>query len=141
MNDTEFKKIVQESTSKYGFQYCKKNYYCDLDNVIIVINLQKSDFNNYYYINYGFCVKDIHNEIQYPKWNECDITSRFVNAMNKDEYRLDKLNAEELVMSLEENIKKFIVPVIHDGISKLFELFPQYICMATLNLKHYLGII
>ena len=24
MNNTEFKKIVQESTSKYGFQYCKK---------------------------------------------------------------------------------------------------------------------
>lgn len=68
--------------------------------MIIVINLQKSDFNNCYYINYGFCVKDIYNEIQYPKWNECDSISRFVDAMNKDEYRLDKLNAEELVMSL-----------------------------------------
>lgn len=123
MNNTEFKKIVQESTSKYGFQYCKKKYYCDLDNVIIVINLQKSDFNNCYYINCGFCIKDIHYEIQYPNCNKCDITSRFVNAMNKDEYRLDKLNAEELVMSLEENIKKFIVPVNHDEISKFLNCF------------------
>lgn len=109
--------------------------------MIIVINLQKSDFENCYYINYGFCVKDIHNEIQYPKCNECGITSRFVNELNKGEYQLDKLNSEELVMSLEKNINNFIVPVIHDVISKFFELFPQYICMATLNLEHYLGII
>lgn len=27
MDNTEFKKIVQEITSKYGFMYCKKNYY------------------------------------------------------------------------------------------------------------------
>ena len=70
--------------------------------MIIVINLQKSDFENCSYINYGFCVKDIHNEIQYPKCNECDITSRFVDELNKGEYQLDKLNSEELVMSLEK---------------------------------------
>ena len=29
MDNTEFKKIVQEITSKYGFMYCKKNYYCN----------------------------------------------------------------------------------------------------------------
>ena len=26
MDNTEFKKIVQEITSKYGFMYCKKNW-------------------------------------------------------------------------------------------------------------------
>ena len=30
MDNTEFKKIVQEITSKYGFMYCKKNYYCNI---------------------------------------------------------------------------------------------------------------
>ena len=64
MDNTEFKKIVQEITSKYGFMYCKKNYYCYLHKIIIVINLQKSNFDNSYYINYGFCVKDIHNDLQ-----------------------------------------------------------------------------
>ena len=64
MDNTEFKKIVQEITSKYGFMYCKKNYYCNSDKIIVVINLQKSNFDNSYYINYGFCVKDIHNDLQ-----------------------------------------------------------------------------
>ena len=60
MDNTEFKKIVQEITSKYGFMYCKKNYYYNSDKIIVVINLQKSNFDNSYYINYGFYVKDIH---------------------------------------------------------------------------------
>lgn len=36
MDNTEFKKIVQEITSKYGFMYCKKNYYCYLHKIIII---------------------------------------------------------------------------------------------------------
>ena len=140
MNNIEFKKIVQEITSKYGFMYCKKNYYYNSDKIIVVINLQKSNFDNSYYINYGFCVKDIYNDLQYPKNNECDITGRFLNETNKGIYQLDTMNAEELVVSLEKNILNFIVPVINEGISKYFELFPNAICRATLNLKKYLGI-
>lgn len=100
MDNTEFKKIVQEITSKYGFMYCKKNYYCNSDKIIVVINLQKSNFDNSYYINYGFCVKDIHNDLRYPKNNECDITGRFLNETNKGIYQLDTMNVEELGMSL-----------------------------------------
>ena len=83
-------------------------------------------------------MKDIHNDLQYPKNNECDITGRFLNATNIGTYQLDTMNAEELVMSLEKNILNF--PVINEGIRKYFELFPNAICRATLNLKKYLGI-
>lgn len=140
MNNTELKKIVQEITSRYGFMYCKKNYYCYAHKMIVLINLQKSNFDNSHYINYGFCVKDIHNDLQYPKINECDIIGRFSNETNKDIYQLDTMNTEELVISLEKNILNCIVPVINEGISKYFELFPNAICRATLNLKKHLGI-
>ena len=36
MDNTEFKKIVQEITNKYGFFYCKKNYYCYTHKIIIL---------------------------------------------------------------------------------------------------------
>ena len=35
MDNTEFKKIIQKITSKYGFIYCKKNYYCHTHKIII----------------------------------------------------------------------------------------------------------
>ena len=140
MDNTEFKKIVQGSTSKYGFMYCKKNYYCETDDVIVVVNLQKSNYSNRYYINYGFYVKEIHNELQYPRLNECDVTGRFINRTSKDAYQLDIINADELVAELEKNINNYIVPVINDGINKYFVLFPNAICRATLNLKEFLKV-
>ena len=140
MDNTEFKKIVQGSTSKYGFMYCKKNYYCETDDMIVVVNLQKSNYNNSYYINYGFFVKEIHNELQYPRLNECDVTGRFINKTSKDTYQLDIINADELVADLEKNINNYIVPVIYDGINKYFVLFPNAICRATLNLKEFLKV-
>ena len=110
MNNTEFKKIVQEITSKYGFMYCKKNYYYNSDKIIVVINLQKSNFDNSYYINYGFYVKDIHNDLQYPKNNECDITGRFLNETNKDKYKIDKINDDSLL----EFFYRFIARVLRN---------------------------
>ena len=44
MHNTEFKRIVQEITSKYGFMYCKKNYYCNSDKIIVVINFAEIKF-------------------------------------------------------------------------------------------------
>lgn len=140
MNNIEFKKIVQEITEKYGFMYCKKNYYFETPELIIVIGLQKSNYENSYYINFGFCVKEMHNDMKYPKSNECDITCRFLNETGKGIYQLDIQNYEELVISLEKNITDFIVPVINAGIRQFFILFPQYSCLASYNLKKYLGI-
>lgn len=139
MNNVEFKKIVQEITSKYGFKYCNKNYYYELSDLIVVIGLQKSNYENSFYINFGFCIKEIHNEIQYPKSNECDITCRFLNETGNGIYQLDIQNREELVNSIEKNINDFIIPVINAGIKQFFILYPQYSCLASLNLKKYLG--
>lgn len=139
MDNLEFKKIVQDVTSKYGFKYLKKNYYLELADLIIVIGIQKSNYENSFYINFGFCVKEIHNDIQYPKNNECDITCRFLNGPSKGIYQLDIQNREELVNSLEKNINDFIVPVINAGLKQFFILYPQYSCLASLNLKKYLG--
>lgn len=57
------------------------------DKIIVVLNLQKSNLIIAIIINYGFCVKDIHNDLQYPKNNECDITGRFLNETNKGIYQ------------------------------------------------------
>jgi hypothetical protein len=138
MNSIEAKKIIQDISRKYGFEYIKKNYYCESDKTIVVISLQKSNYDNGYYINYSFYVKELHGDVRYPKSNECDITGRFLNEMNKGIYYLDMINAEELAMNIEKNITVYLVPVINEGIHKYFELFPNDICRATLNLKNYL---
>ncbi len=141
MNNTELKKVLQVSTGLIGFKYCRKNYYYKSEKLIIVINTQKSNYGDTYYVNYGFCVRDIHVNFDYPKINECDIIGRFVNETNdgtKYEFELSTINSDELMKCFEYNIKNIIEPVVHEGINKYFELFPQAIFAAKRELKEYL---
>lgn len=141
MDIIEFKKIVREITSRHGFVYHNKNFYYEMSDFFIVIGLQKSNYDNSYYINFGFFLKEMHKDIQYPKSNECDIVCRFLNGKGNDAYQIELQKHEEIVISLEKNINEFIVPVINEGIKQFFVLFPNYSCLASLNLKKYLGIV
>ncbi|WP_158588939.1 DUF4304 domain-containing protein [Butyrivibrio sp. XB500-5] len=142
MDNTEFKKELQKIVNDYGFIYCKKKYYYDLEKMTVLINLQKSNYENSYYVNYGFCIKDLHDGVEYPKINECDLTGRFfyeVNGEKDFKYPLDIISNDELKTNLEYNINSIIIPVINEGVNKYFELFPEAIYVATLKLKKYLG--
>ena len=139
MNKNEFKKELHECAKNRGFEWHNRNYYNNSQNVITVINIQKSNFSDSYYINYGFCIKDIHKELNYPKIRECDIMGRFANGEKKDVFDLCILDVNELKVCIEDNFEKVIVPVMNEGIEKYFELYPQAICAAKLTLKRYLG--
>ena len=77
MEKTEFKSIVQNCLSEYDFIYTHKNYYFNNESLIIVINLQKSNFENSFFINCGFFVKEIHQKGLFPDIKDCDIFGRF----------------------------------------------------------------
>lgn len=141
MNNIEFKKILQSCVSEVGFVYCNKNYYYKTESLVAVINLQKSNYDNSYYINYGFCVRDIHDDLEYPKIYECDIRGRFIDETNtekNDNFQLYINDSDELKSIIKNNLRKTIIPVINEGIQKYFELFPKAIFSATRSLKEYL---
>ena len=141
MNNTEFKKILQNCTNKLGFRYCKKNYYYQDETLVIVINVQKSNFDDSYYVNYGFLIKDIHDNIENPKINDCDIVGRFINYVDdriEYDFQLYTLSEDKLIESLDYNLNNIIAPVVNEGIKKYFELYPNAILSARRNLKEYL---
>lgn len=141
MDNTEFKKILQVCTDRVGFTYCKKNNYYQSEKLIIVINTQKSNYDNSYYVNYGFLLKDIHGNLENPKIIECDIVGRFINNTNvkeEFEFQLSTINSDDLIECFNYNIDNTIIPVINEGINKYFELFPEAIFAAKCTLKEYL---
>ena len=138
MNKNELKKELQVSVKKFGFEFHNRSYYYNSEKLIIAINIQKSNFSDSYYINYGFFVKSIHENISYPKICECDIMGRFENNVKSDLFDLETINTHELQRCIDANFKKVILPVMNDGIMKYFELFPNAICAAKLGLKCYL---
>ena len=141
MDNKEFKKILQKNVFECGFTYKNKNYYYDDNKLIVVINCHKSNYDNTYYINYGFWVKEIHDMTKYPSIEICDVMGRFDNNINnkiETVFCLDELDDNCLSNNIKRNIEKFIVPVIENGIEKYFDIYPQAMYTAKLLLKEYL---
>lgn len=141
MEKKEFKQILQSALNDAGLAYVKKNFYYNDENMIIMVNIQKSNYGNSYYINYGFCVKEINN-ISNPHISECDIMGRFVNygdGKKAYDFELEKLSREQFIQSLDKNIYDFIFPVQKYGICKYFELYPRDIVAAKSRLRDYIA--
>lgn len=143
MDSSQFQEIFKECISNIRFQYHKKNYYYNNEDLVVVINKQQSNFGNYFYINYGFLVKSIHNGLDNPKINECDIVGRFVynnQGTETTEFQVDMIQETEFRKCIEDNLANKIIPIMNEGIKKYFELFPRAKNAATVDLKKYLGI-
>lgn len=143
MDKKEFKKALTSILKPYGFEYTNKGYYCSNDEVIVVIATQKSNFDDSFYLNYGFLIKKLNPELEYPKDNGCDVTGRFVfkassNIINT--FNLQENTIAELEESVNEVVKTRIIPVLEKGLQEYFRLFPEYVVTATLKTKEYLGI-
>lgn len=141
MNHSEFKRILENCVDKYGFTCFRKNHYLQSGDLLIVINTQKSDYDNSYYVNYGFCVKTIHPDLEYPQISECDIIGRFLNTAGgkADLFQLSELDPSKLHCCFDSNMQNIIMPVIEGGISRYFEIFPHAVHSAKRTLKEYLN--
>ena len=141
MDNKEFKKILCISLEKEGFTYKNKRFYKYNNDLIVVVDLQKSNYQNSFYINYAFFVKDLYNGVEYPKTNMGDIRGRFVykdNGATLDYFPLDSLSHNEFIDSLEDNINTVLRPVFEGGLIKYLDIFPKAIFTATKKLQQYL---
>lgn len=143
MDSSQFQQILKECISDIRFRYYKNRYFYSNEDLIIVINKQKSNFGDYFYINYGFLVKSIHNGLSSPKINECDIVGRFVynkQGVDRTDFQVEMIEETEFRECIEDNLARKIFPVMNGGIEKYFELYPRAKNAATLDLKKYLGL-
>lgn len=142
MDNKDLKKILQRCLSPYLFMYKNRNYYFCNNELTVVINCQKSNYDNTYYINFGFWVKELHKESAKLTITECDIMGRFnFDIDGKREYScsLNTMDEKTLEENIYRNVLNFIIPVINNGIEEYFRLFPEAICAAKLSLKEFLN--
>lgn len=136
----EFKQVVQHQLKENNFFNMRNTYYQDSKELIVCIDLQRSNFSKNYYINYGFLIKKLHPDVKYPKTHTSDITGRFFIEDGRDEFEIDLLTAEEIQRLIQKEIDKNILPTLKEGISYYFKRNPEAKVVATLKLKKYLGI-
>lgn len=113
-----FKKAIGVPLEKAGLQKRGQSWYLDGKDAIVVINLQKSDWGELYYINIGIWLKAL-GEASYPKENQCHLGFR-AESLFPEQRELIFLSCSLaksspiLLSDLSEFIKKQLVPFLDD---------------------------
>lgn len=144
MEKFEFKRMLNIVLKEYGFVNNKRFSKLETDEMIVFVSTQKSNFDNVYFINYGFSIKILNIDIVDPNENQCDVSGRFVldkHHQSNGSINYKNIKSDVFCDLLRKELEKKIVPVVSSGISKYFKLFPTAIKTATLKLKKHLSVL
>ena len=109
--------------------------------MIVFVAFQKSNFENSFYINYGFFIKKLHEKLEKLSHGFGNFGGRFVYNDNDKmigDYKLSDLTKESLSESILENTEKFIKPAFEKGIDDYLEMYPHLKRRLPLTVKEYL---
>jgi hypothetical protein len=126
-----FKKAIAMPLEKAGFVKRGQSWYLDGKDANIVINLQKSNWDDSYYINVGIWLKAF-GEASFPPFNHCHLYYRVENFFPEQrELILKGCSLEksdpQMLADLSEFIASQLVPFLQECTeeSKLRELMSQ----------------
>ncbi|WP_431244785.1 DUF4304 domain-containing protein [Flavobacterium sp. P21] len=86
MTNNEFKEIFKNQLTKIGFKMRGNNFRLKTSEIETIVNLQKSNFSNAYYVNYGYNLLNfdcsevyIHISERLPQLATFDLEKEFQN--------------------------------------------------------------
>lgn len=92
---TKFKKIFGEVFSGSGFAKKGQRWFLPGKDAIVVVNLQKSDFAENFYVNIGIWLRAL-GESEFPQENHCQIQVRLGSLFAEHVSLIDKACSLEL---------------------------------------------
>jgi Domain of unknown function (DUF4304) len=141
-----FRKIINEAIESKGFSKKRSSYYLYVNDILIIVGLQKSSYANGYYINIGYLISKLNPSVQKPNYYNGDVRARFtldVENKKSDFFDLDSLEDEDigkLKESIDANINKYVTPVLSLGdLKNLIEKNPTMLYQTSISAKELLG--
>jgi len=101
----DIKKALGEVFQEVGFLHKGQSWFLTGSDSIVVINLQKSDFDKKYYINIGVWLKRF-GDVSFPKENQCHIQTRLTSLFNEHASLIE--DACSLEKGTETNMKELV---------------------------------
>ena len=123
-------RVITEELSEFGFSQNGKEWFLGSDEVVFVLALQKSSFDDFLYFNVGIYIYSLSMITQTPKERECHIRTRledlFVHQIGRtppDLYHTD--TDEDFEKSLRILLRQFVCPLLSpltniSGLKKLY---------------------
>ncbi len=75
---------LSEPLKKAGFKKRSDSWYWSNDEVVLLINLQKSQYGDQYYVNGGVALKLL-GAVEFPKEHHCHIRFRLTGVVSEEE--------------------------------------------------------
>ena len=144
MKKEEFLKMVTSIFKSYGFSKKGNNFYYDFNNEFLgVFGLQKSTYDAYYYIEFGFAIKNLNPKMPFPKYYELNLRFariEFEFNINSQAVYYENLDEQAFKEILQEKITWFIEigKSGKSGIGKSFCEFGR--CAISESSLTYLGL-
>lgn len=151
MDSKVFKKLVSEIFVNMGFEKKGGSFYKRNADLIFVIGLQKSNYSNGYFFNLGYTIKELHQNIDYPKYFEADIRARFsfysstkeqtdLFVLNFENYQKDEEVYNYIQEQIENNLSNLIEPAEKIGLKLFLQDKPLLLLQTTIKAKNYLNL-
>jgi hypothetical protein len=154
MNKTDLLLTFGDELKKWRFQKKTGNWYLNEKEIIKVVNLQKSNYGNQYYVNLGVYFKGIDADNNVPKEQQCHIRTRLnswiINSQKNYNYlfNLDTLiiSKEEFEMEMKKCIIDNVIPQLNaiESKEKILEIIykePAFLNTIPLKVKSYFNLL
>ena len=146
MELSEFQKTITDIVASKGFKKKGSYYYLESPEVYVIINLQKSNYDNTdYYIGYGYIFKEIVDEpinLSFQHWHT---QSRFcinINGKDNKPINIKDVVRSKLINSLGKEIEQKITSYLTvESFKKKLEEEPELLYTIYIEAKKLFGLI
>lgn len=125
MDKKQFKEFCKKEFELQGFTKQKSMFYLCGKDLLCGLDIQKSNYGSFFYVNYHFFIGDFHNSHDYPERYDFDVEGRIL-AMSKTQtikgkhfktamIEYEKYTEEELLPYFEKYFQETILPPIKFG--------------------------
>ncbi|MCH9655828.1 MAG: DUF4304 domain-containing protein [Planctomycetes bacterium] len=116
------KTTINAELKAHGFLRKGSNWYLSCEEVVVVVNLQKSNYSALYFLNLGFWLQQV-EQMQYPRSEQCHIHNRasslypdgnprIADLLNVDEFPYDE---DQRITEIQQFISVKLIPLLLKG--------------------------
>lgn len=145
MHISDFKKTIFDFFKERGYAKKSNNLSLRQGENITVLTLQKSSHSDAYYINFGFYLLDLHENLEVKNSYDCDVRGRFgykQKMKETDLFEPDVFNNEATLKKiLQINVKKYIEDIVtKDDLRKLLKKQPALVYQTSIQAQKLLDL-
>ena len=130
MDKKQFKDFFKKYLIQHNFEKIKNKYYYKHDDFLCRIELNKSNYGEFYYIEYDFYIGNFTKPylIDQSGWQTATpfVGARFGFGVNKDRCIYGDYNEDLLKQLLDQNMERAILPPFERGKKFLLDNFGKY---------------